>query len=89
MPQKPRPLGNNAADAVEDIDELLEDTQRILVGALTSALKGDINATGTSIAQAIDNNALAGRIAVLTRAGEFDRAARVWPEAQQRRGLQP
>lgn len=89
MPQKPRPLGNNAADAVEDIDELSADTERILVSALTSALKGDITGAGTGIAQAIDNNSLIGRIAVLTRAEQFDRAARVWPDAQMKRGVQP
>lgn len=89
MPQKPRPLGNNAAHAVEDIDELSEDTQRILVRGLTSALQGDLNAAGTAFAQAIDNNSLIGRIAVLARAEQFDSASRVWPEAQQRRGIQP
>jgi hypothetical protein len=85
MTTKPRPLGNNAANAVDDIDEILEANRRVLVDSLTHIFRGDVNAAGAGIALAIDNNSLAARIAVLTRAGEFDCAARVLPESRNRR----
>lgn len=84
-----RPLGNNIAHALEDIDELIEANQRLLNAALKALLSGDLMRANLFIVEAIDGNALASRIAVLIRAGEFDRAARVWPEAQMKRGIQP
>lgn len=88
MPSKPRPLGNNAADAVEDIDELLEANRRVLSAVLDHLFDGNINAAGKGVSHALENNTVAARIALLTRTGEFDTAARVLSEFRHG-GMQP
>lgn len=82
MPSKPRPLGNNAADAVGDIDELLEANRRVLNAVLDHLWDGDINAAGKGVSRALDNNSVADRIALLTLKGDFDTAARVLSDSR-------
>ena len=85
----PRPLGNNVIHALEDIDELVTANQRLLNVALKALLAGDLERANLFLVEAIENQLLSGRIALLLRTGEFDQAARVWPEAQMKRGVQP
>lgn len=84
MTTKPRELGNNAADAIDDVDELLDSTRRALRRGIAFAFRGDINAVGEAISDALEHVALAEKIVTLTRGKEYGAAARILPEYRSR-----
>lgn len=82
---KPRPLGNNARRAIEEVDDKLDDIRRTLLTALMELFNGDTNAAGRAVADALEDTAQAARITTLVSSGDIEAAVQFIEELNQRK----
>lgn len=80
----PRPLPNNAIDAVSDVAELLNANRRAISGGLKALFNGNQSVAGDYMVTLADNNDLADRILTYLLAGQTDIAANLMSEERQK-----
>lgn len=87
MPYRARELGNNAKEAIGDVDELLECVRRALRRGIDNAYDGDVKTAGKAMNDALNNVVMAQSITTLILENRIDRAATMRAEYQnQERG---